>query len=313
MLFRVLNTKLLALLSLGLMSVSALKAQRGYKMEYGGVLGISNYLGEIGGKDQEARPFIYDLKMAKTRWNPGVFVKYQFHSMFAVKASFNYLRIEGEDALSTNEGRKYRNLSFRNDIYDFNATLNWLFFNPSRPTGIYRRSNIYLTGYVFGGIGTFMHNPKANYNGEWIDLRAQKTEGDTYGKFSYCVPVGLGFYVTINQRRRAHRIGLEVNWRYTGTDRLDDISSKEWTNPNTQSTLAGALNNRNPELGSAQPDGFAGNYGWHDDGAGGNINKAPRGDPDDKDSYITLNVTYGYSFKAKYSKSRGKKIRSVTF
>ncbi len=291
----------------------SLKAQRGYKMEYGAVLGVSNYLGEIGGRDQEARPFIYDMKMAKTRWNPGVFVKYQFHPMFAFKTSFNYLRIAGEDALSTNEARKYRNLSFRNDIYELNGTVNWLFLNPNRPTGIYRRSSIYITAYLFAGIGGFMHNPKAEYQGEWVDLRPLKTENTTYSKFSFCVPVGTGFYVTINQRRRSHRIGLEVNWRYTGTDHLDDVSKGSWENPATQSNLSAALANRNPELGSAQPDGFNQNYGWWDDGQGGNLNQAPRGNPDNKDSYLTLNVTYGYSIKSKYHRSRGKKIRSVTF
>jgi Domain of unknown function (DUF6089) len=288
-------------------------AQRGYKMEYGGTIGMSNYLGEIGGKAEEAKPFIYDMKMAKTRWNPGLFVKYQFHPMFAVRGAFNYLRIAGEDALSTNPGRQYRNLSFRNDIFELNGTVHWLFFNPTRPTGIYRRSSIYVTAYLFAGIGGFMHNPKALYQDEWIDLRSLKTENTAYGKYSFCVPTGFGFYVTINQRRRAHRIGLEVNWRYTGTDYLDDISKDSWENPSTQSNLSAALANRNPELGSQQPDGFSGNYGWHDDGTGANINKAPRGDPKDKDSFITLNVTYGYSFKAKYNRSRGRKIRSVTF
>ncbi|HQQ93943.1 MAG TPA: DUF6089 family protein [Bacteroidia bacterium] len=300
-----------ALLLLGMRGM--LLAQKGYKLEFGGVLGISNYLGEIGGKDEAARPFIFDMKMAKTRWNPGVFVKYQFHPMLAIKGSFNYLRIEGEDALCTNPGRHYRNLSFRNDIYELNTTLNWLFFNPSRPSGIYRRSSIYLTAYLFAGVGGFMHNPKAKYQGEWIDLRPLKTENTQYGKFSFCIPVGTGFYITINQRRRSHRIGLEVNWRYTGTDYLDDISKGSWENPNSQSNLSAALANRNPELGSAQPDSFEKNYGWWDDGSGNNINKSPRGDPKNKDSYITLNVTYGYSFKAKFNRSKGRKIRSVTF
>jgi hypothetical protein len=288
-------------------------AQRGYKMEFGGTIGMSNYLGEIGGKGEEAKPFIYDMKMAKTRWNPGLFVKYQFHPMFAVRGSFNYLRIAGEDALSTNPGRQYRNLSFRNDIFEMAGTVHWLFYNPTRPTGIYRRSKVYLTAYVFAGIGGFMHNPKALYQDEWVDLRSLQTENTDYSKFVYCIPTGLGFYVTINQGRRAHRIGLEVNWRYTGSDHLDDISKDSWENPSTQSTLSAALANRNPELGSQQPDGFSGNYGWHDDGAGGNLNKAPRGDPNDKDSFITLNVTYGYTFKAKYNKSRNRRIRSVTF
>jgi len=276
-------------------------------------LGMSNYLGEIGGKSEEAKPFIYDMKMAKTRWNPGVFVKYQFHPSLAVRAAFNYLRIAGEDALSTNPGRQYRNLSFRNDIYELNSTFHWFFYNPTRPSGIYNRSKIYLSAHIFVGVGAFMHNPKTLYQDEWVSLRPIKTENVNYSKFAIAIPMGTGFYVTINQRRRSHRIGLEVNWRYTNTDYLDDISKSSWENPASQSNIAAALANRNPELGSQQPDGWAGNYGWQDDGAGGNKNLAPRGDPKDKDSYITLNVTYGYSFKAKPGRGRGRKIRSITF
>jgi len=290
-----------------------LKAQRGYKIEYGGVLGVSNYLGEIGGKELDARHDARDLKMAQTRWNPGIYFKYQFAQSFAVKTAFNYLRIAGKDELTANEGRRYRNLSFRNDIYELNATLNWLFYNPTRPSGLYGRSSVYFAAYLFGGIGGFMHNPKANYRDEWIDLRPLQTENEKYGKFSFCVPVGTGFFVTINQRRRAHRIGLEMSWRFTGTDYLDDISKDSWENPLTQSELSAALANRNPELGNNQPDGMSGNYGWHDDGAGGNKNKAPRGSPDYNDSFLTITVTYGYTFKSKYHKSRNKKIRSVTF
>ena len=36
-----------------------LKAQRGYKLEFGANTGVSNYLGEIGGKQKSGRPFYW--------------------------------------------------------------------------------------------------------------------------------------------------------------------------------------------------------------------------------------------------------------
>ena len=48
---------------------------------------------------------------------------------------------------------------------------------------------------------------------------------------STCLPLGAGFYVTLNKRRRSHRIGIEINWRYTNTDYLDDISLGRQQNP----------------------------------------------------------------------------------
>jgi hypothetical protein len=198
-----------------LISCTFFKAQKGYKIEYGILTGVSNYLGEIGGREQKARPFVLDLKLAKTRWSEGIFFRYKFHPSLAVKLSLNYLRIEGHDKLSLNPGRRYRNLSFRNDIYDFETTLHWLFFDSKKPVGYYSRTKVYLATYLFVGAGVFRHNPKTFYQGSWVALQPYKTEGVSYSKFGYCVPLGFGFYVTLSKRRRTHRIGLEVNWRYT--------------------------------------------------------------------------------------------------
>jgi hypothetical protein len=291
-------------------------AQRGYNWEYGIGTGVSNYLGDIGGREGAAKGFISDMQMPKTRWNAMAYAKYRFDPLFAVRVAYNYLRIEGDDKLTINEGRKYRNLSFSNDIHDLEATLHWLFFSSNKPMGVYSRSNVFFTGYLFAGIGGFMHNPKTEYNGSKVALQPLQTEGVSYSKFGYCLPFGAGFYVTINKRRRSHRIGLEVNWRYTNTDYLDDVSAT-WKNPSElSSNMSADLANRNDEV-TDQPAGFDKNYGWQGtDKNGDPVNMAPRGDPDDKDSYISVNVTYGIAIKkgrGRYSKSKGRRIRSVTF
>ncbi len=292
---------------------SKIFSQKGYKLEYGIMTGVSNYLGELGGREKAARTFLWDTKLAKTRWTETIYFRYKFHPMFALKVAANYLRISGDDKLTTNPGRRYRNLSFRNDIFDVETTLNWIIYNSTKPTGIYSRANVYFTAYLFLGFGGFRHNPKTLYQGSWVALQPIKTEGVTYSKFGYCLPMGWGFYVTINKRRRAHRIGLEFNWRYTNTDYLDDVSTVYKSPADLPSATAVALSNRNVEL-TKQPEGQAGNYGWQGlDKNGELINKAPRGNPKDKDSYYTVNISYGIAMKSRYSKSRGRKIRSVTF
>ena len=308
------NKLFILVIAFVLMSSSLFKAQKGYKIEYGVMTGISNYLGEIGGREKKGRPFIMDLKLAKTRWNESVYLRYKFHPSLAVKMSLNYLRIEGDDKLSINPGRKYRNLSFRNDIYDFETTLNWLFFDSKQPVGVYSRTSVYFAAYVFAGAGVFHHNPKTLYQGSWIELQPYKTEGVSYSRWGYCVPVGLGFYVTLNKRRRAHRIGLEINWRYTNTDYLDDISTTYKSPSELPSSTSVALSNRNPEV-AKQPAGFYQNYGWQGVQADGvtPVNKAPRGNPNNKDSYISINITYGVAIKARYARSKGRRIRTVSF
>lgn len=307
------NKHFILVIALLFSSSVLVKAQKGYKFEYGIATGVSNYLGEIGGREKAGRPFILDLKLAKTRWNETVYMRYRFHPKLAVKFAFHYLRIEGEDRLSVNPGRKYRNLSFRNDIYDFETTLQWMFFDPKKPTGVYARTNIYFSAYLFAGFGGFHHNPKTKYQGSWVALQPIKTEGVTYSKWGYCVPLGAGFYVTLNKRRRSHRIGLEVNWRFTNTDYLDDISTVYKNPSELPSATAVALSNRNPEL-TKQPEKISGNYGWQGTDIDGNpVNKAPRGNPNNKDSYISLNISYGIAIKSRFTKSKGRRIRTVSF
>lgn len=295
-------------------STFMLKAQKGYKMEFGVMTGVSNYLGEIGGRSKKGRPWILDLKLAKTRWNESIYMRYKFKPNLSARLALNYLRIEGEDRLSTNPGRRYRNLSFRNDIYDLEATAHWLFYDSKQPVGVYSRTSVYFTAYLFAGAGVFHHNPKTLYQGSWVDLQPYKTEGVTYSRFGFCAPVGLGFYVTLNKRRRAHRIGLEINWRYTNTDYLDDISTTYKSPADLPSSTSVALSNRNPEL-AKQPDGMYKNYGWQGTLADGvtAANQAPRGNPNNKDSYISVNITYGIALKANYKRSRGRRIRTVHF
>lgn len=300
--------------TLFLFSIPGLHAQKGYKWEFGILTGISNYLGEIGGREKEARPFIFDLKFAKTRWNQGAYVRYKFHPSLAVGMALNYLRIEGEDRLSINPGRRYRNLSFRNDIFDFESTLNWLFYDSKKPIGFYQKTDIYFTAYLFTGIGVFRHNPKTYYQGSWVALQPYRTENVNYSRFGYCVPLGFGFYVTLSKRKRTHRIGMQVNWRYTNTDYLDDISTVYKSPAELPSSTSVALSNRNVEL-TKQPEGFHQNYGWHGTKADGvtPVNMAPRGNSDNKDSFISLNVTYAITIKSRFLKSRGKRIRTVSF
>lgn len=292
------------------------QAQRGYNLEFGVGSGVSNYLGEIGGGAKAGKPFINDVKLKKSRYNEQLFVRYKFDPLFAVKVSFNYLRITGDDKLTTNPGRHYRNLSFRNDIYDLEATVQWLFFNSAKPVGVYSRSNIFLTAYLFAGAGTFHHNPKTLYQGNWVALQPLQTENVNYSKWGYCVPMGVGAFVTLNKRRRSHRIGIEINWRYTNSDYLDDVSTVYVNPAELSSGLAGQLSNRNPELAD-QPTGFQNNYGWHGTDKDGNPqNMAPRGNKNNKDSYFSLNVSYSIALKngrGRMSKGKGRRIRTVTF
>lgn len=256
--------------------------------DYGLNVGVSNYLGDIGGKDLPRRNFIADLKLAKTRWNVGAFARYKWRPKISLKLAFDYLRIEGDDKLSSNLGRHYRNLNFKNDILDLGLTGEVFFYENNDLGNTYRYKNGFRA-YVFGGVGVYYSNPMAISGGQYVALRPLKTEGVAYSPFGVNIPFGLGFYFTINKK---HRIGYELNYRWTFSDYLDDISGNYPANP-------GPLSMRTQELSASELAANPGVVSYFKPGA-------KRGDPTHKDGYMTMNVSYSYVIRGRSSFYRGR-------
>ena len=147
------------------------KAQ--WRLDYGLSVGVSNYLGDIGGKEKTRRDFVADMKMAKTRWNFGGFVRYKIKPKLSIKLALDYLRIEGDDKLSSNPARNTRNLNFRNDMFDLGLTGEYFFYENNDLGNTYRFKNGFRA-YIFAGVGAYYSNPKANYKGEWVPLRPDR-------------------------------------------------------------------------------------------------------------------------------------------
>ena len=59
------------------------QAQAQYAWDIGVHLGGANYLGEMGGKDQPRRDFVWDMKMSQTRWCVGVFGRRKINRLLA--------------------------------------------------------------------------------------------------------------------------------------------------------------------------------------------------------------------------------------
>jgi hypothetical protein len=278
------------LLILALTTVS--KAQ--WLWDYGVSVGVSNYLGDIGGKEKTRRDFVADMKMAKTRWNVGGFARYKVHQKFSVKMALDYLRIEGDDKLSSNPGRNGRNLNFKNDMFDLAVTGQVFFFEDNDLGNTYRYKNGFRA-YFFAGLGAYYSNPKTLDGG--VKLRTLQTEGVAYSPVGINIPAGIGFYFTIHKK---HRIGYEINYRTTFTDYLDDISGV-YVDPSTQSPEAAALANRTDELKGLDPE-FVKNFGFDNNlGIG-----QKRGDKTNKDGYMTMSLSYSYVLRGKSSFYRGR-------
>jgi hypothetical protein len=259
--------------------------------DYGMTIGTSNYLGDIGGKEKTRRDFIADVKLAKTRWNVGGFARYKWRPRISLKASFDYLRIEGDDKLSSNPGRRFRNFNFRNDMYDLSLTAEYFFYENNDLGNTYRYRNGFRS-YLFAGASGFYSNPKTLYRGEWVALQPLATEGYHYHKLNFAIPMGVGFYFTFNKR---HRFGYEMIYHKTFTDYLDDISGNYPADPGND--YERGLIMRTSLIAEEDPKLYNDNKSIADSHTWG----SKRGDPAHKDAFVTMNFSYSYVVRGKSS------------
>lgn len=210
--------------------------------EIGVKAGAANYLGDIGGGLNESQPWILDMELKSTRYGGGLFLRKQVSKDLSFEAAFNAARLTAADSLTLNPVRFSRNQSFRNDIYEANFKL---IYTPIRISiNQEKGSSIAIEGYM--GAGFFYNNPKAFYDGTWYDLQPLMTEGVTYSRWQPCFPVGT---IVNYQLKAHHKIGLDIGWRFTLTDYIDDIGSGTYlSSSNYSSNTSEILADRRAEI-----------------------------------------------------------------
>ena len=155
------------------------KRQR-YEFSFG--LGISNFLGELGGANQIGTNYFRDLEWSLTRMAASVGLRYKLSNYFALKSHLTYGRITGDDKLTTEYFRNYRNLNFFSDIYEFNVNFEGAFQQEQvghryRLRKVRGMKGYELYTYAFVGVGVFYFDPKTTYKGTTIRLQPLGTEG----------------------------------------------------------------------------------------------------------------------------------------
>jgi hypothetical protein len=209
--------------------------------EIGGFAGLSNYFGDLQASNME--PTEFNLAY-------GLFGRINLNRHLSGKIGFTRGQISGDDYNSdTVSGRRQRNLSFRSKIYELAFTGEYNFI----PYDI--RDNKIAAFYVFGGVSVFHFNPTAEFEGKVYYLNKLGTEGQRmdgssikpYSLFQLAIPMGLGTKFNLNQRSN---IGIEVGFRKTFTDYLDDVST---VYPDVEAIkdvdpIAAALSYRAPEF-----------------------------------------------------------------
>ncbi|MEO8085877.1 MAG: DUF6089 family protein [Bacteroidota bacterium] len=269
------------------------KRQR-YEFSLG--LGVSNFLGELGGANQIGTHYFRDLEFSQTRLAAALGLRYKLSNYFAVKTDLTYGRVSGDDKLTTEKFRHTRNINFYADIYEWNLNFEGA-FQQEQIGHRYRLKKVRglkgyeLYTYLFAGVGVFYFNPKAEFQGQTYNLRDYHTEGQgyvptrkNYSTFQLCIPLGIGFKYTID---RQWGLGLEFGIRKTFTDYIDDVST-------TYIDLSQYQTGQQYDVGQ-----FLANPSDRNDPAAAGIT-APgqqRGDPRYKDSYMFAIFSVNYKIK----------------
>ncbi|GAA4001484.1 DUF6089 family protein [Hymenobacter fastidiosus] len=280
-------------LALALVSTEASAQQFSKRKQYNTVgvsLNAMNYFGDIVPKAS-----IPSLRFAATRPNIGVNFSHRFAPRVSARVALAYGRITGEDSKAADKTdgdarfRYHRNMNFRNDIVELSAV--GVFDLIANRNNYIKRPD--FVPYVFAGVAVFHHNPKGLIGnnapsgldkGSYVKLQSLETEGVSYNLTQVSLPFGGGVRYKLN---RSFDIGLEIGWRKTFTDYLDDVSQTYLSD-----TELGATNSAKYYFGKGitRTDDITPSTPYTNFNAAGSM----RGKGNEKDWYIVTGVNLNY-------------------
>jgi opacity protein-like surface antigen len=240
----------------------------------------------------------------------GIFGRYVSHPSIAWRANLNYGVLYATDQWNEKKAKKaktveedayqryLRNQDVKTNIWEGSITMEVfpLRFNSENKSAANR-----LQPYALVGIGLFHANPWTSYidryslRRKWIEVNDLRLEGEgvTYSeavpsfarktkKFQIAFPVGLGLRYDIN---RELAVGVEYQYRFTMTDRLDLVSSEY----PTEDFYRRNLSPEDAELANALADKM-----YEIDPSVERKPWATRGNKEVRDSYSTFSVMLIY-------------------
>lgn len=183
------------------------------QVHVGAFTGMSNYYGDLN-----------DRMFSQPNPAVGISFNYEVSPHLSVRTGFTVGHLQGADSKSGSEVLEtHRNLEFQSQIKEVSlgGELLLLDLNTRR-----------WSPYGFAGVALFHFNPYATSpEGEKVYLQPLGTEGQglpqypdrqRYALKGLSLPVGGGIKFRLSD---AVRVGLEVGFRKTFTDYLDDVSS----------------------------------------------------------------------------------------
>ena len=191
------------LIALGLVCSLQLFAQnkvnQSPKLELGLHLGLTEFLGDLGGGPEEGRPFILDTDWRFSRPIIGLYAKKHFNSWFAASANLNFTMLKGSDSATTNPTRAERGLEFTSNVFELYGLMHLQAFDFGK-FGIH--ANL--------GAGAFAYNPQTNTE--------NPNENTRNSSLAVMFPMGMGMSYMLNKNIV---LGADIMHRVTLTDDID--------------------------------------------------------------------------------------------
>ncbi|MFD2909871.1 DUF6089 family protein [Flavobacterium ardleyense] len=182
--------------------------------ELGVFVGGINYIGDVGPTDY----------IAPDEFAIGVIYKWNRSTRHSYRFSYFQGSITARDKDSDVASRYLRNNSFKNNIKEFSAGMEFNFMDFDLHT-----SDKVITPYVSTGLNYFIYNE--------IYIQNNKSEID-YRHSTFAIPMIVGVKARLFGN---FIIGAEVGARYTFTDNLDGSNPK---NDNLETLRFGNLNSK---------------------------------------------------------------------
>lgn len=265
-------------------------------------VGLSQFLGDLGGKDLIGKDYsMRDMDWPSTHFGGMVGFRYRFHPYWATTTSLYGGMLKGSDSHTNELIRNSRNLHFRSIALELSQRIEFIvlanekFGARLKIKGLKHAKTRNEQVYLFAGIGAMYYNPQARYQGQWTNLRPLKTEGQgltngpkPYGFVTATIPMGIGLRMGIGEM---WRMGIEATYIKTFSDYIDDVGGSYYD----PAILASEVGQESAFLSNPSYK----NTTWFAPGE-------QRGDKQ-KDAYFTLNVVFYKNITYKnYNSSRNK-------
>ena len=187
-------------------------------LELGVLLGGSNYQGDLASSE-------LSVLVKQSNIAVGGFLRYNFNEQFSLKLQVVKTELEADDAHSSYDILKQRNLRFFSPLLDASLRIEWQFLET------YSQYPHRVSPYLSLGTSFISFKPQAEYQGQIYELQPLNTEGQglasfpnrkPYNLYSASILTGIGLKFMVNDDLT---IGIDISANYAFTDYLDDVSS----------------------------------------------------------------------------------------